>query len=602
MLTRWADAGVTWDIELSTSGDLIQLGNQTDYPFVAGGNNGGPAGWLTRYIGSQATWASFNVTTDTGLNRFSVSAATTGKAGEYVISEINIPFVVGNQYRYFCDVRTMETKARGRYLIGLKGYTDDTSFTYLNYANDYTEANWVTLTGVTPPIEANIVRLQIIVQLGTAEATAYGAQASNLYIQEVPPTVPPIDWRDITCDVRSLETRYGRERYTSRYEVGTATLVLNNDDGEYTYHVNHPFNLEPGRMVRAIASYDGVAYPQFYGVIDSINEGYTLDGHSVTTFQLLDPTTVFSNVKTPSIQTPLLVTLYPGDRIKRLIDAVGYRDYLLDTGVFSMQRISGSGRSIRDEIHLTAESEGGSFFADRTGKLIYEDRNWPTQDPKLLNVTADISAASHPTIMPIVDEWPTLPGAPIICPNELRTDWSLARVINYVELANAGSTAKVYEDEASQRKHGIQTYSRLDLLTTSTSFLDTRAQDLMTGFASPVLRVNSASFRPTDAGWPWSLSVFLNWLVRVWYLHPTNDWGYAVVTHVQSIEHRISTTEWSVTIAVDRPREFTELAFSSEYGWDGGIWDENLWDQAEPSGAVWTYGDNWSDPASKWGE
>ena len=607
MIGRWNDVGVSFDVELSTSGDLVQLGNQTDYPFVAGGNNGGPYGWLTRYAGAQATWATFNVTTDTSLNRFSVSTVAASRAGEYVIAEIDIPFKVGYAYRFYTDVRTMDTKASARFIVGLKGFTTETNFSYLAYTDGQTDTNWVTVTNGTVPIPSNVIRLQLQIQIGSSAAgVLYGGQYTNLYTIEVPPTVPPIEWRDITCDVMAMGIRYGRERFTNRYEVGTCSLTLKNDDGEYTYHANHPFGLEPGRMVKIVARHEGIDYPQFFGVIDTIGEGYSIEGHSTTVFQLIDPSSVFSNVKTPTIHTSYIVPLYPGERIKRLIDAVGYRDYLLDTGVFAMQPIEGSGRTIRDEIHLTAESEGGSFFADRDGTLIYEDRNWPTTDPKLMNVTADISAAPHVDVMPIVDEVPTLPDAPIICPRELRTDWSLARVINYVELANRGGTAKVYQDQASQKKHGIQTYSRMDFLLQSASLLDTRASDLMTGYAEPVLRVNSVEFNtavnPPGEGWPWCLSVFLNWLIRVWYLHPRNDWGYAVVTHVQSIEHRITTRDWSITMAIDRPLAFTELALSSEFGWDGGIWDEALWDQTEVSGGLWSHGYLWSNAPSKWGE
>ena len=585
MITRWRDVGVSFDVELSTSGDLIQLGNQTDYPFTAGGNNGGPYGWMTRFIGSQATWATFNVTTDTGLNRFSVSTVAASRAGEYVISEIDIPFKIGYSYRFYADVRTMDTKTTARYIVAIKGYTGESTYSNLTYTDGQTESGWITATNGTAPLASNIIRLQLLLQIGSATAgVLYGGQFTNVYIIEVPPTVPPPEWRDITCDVMSLDIRYGRERYTNRYEVASCSIALNNDDGDYTYHQDHPFGLEPGRMVKIVATYESVQYPMYFGVIDTIGEGYSLEGHSTTIFQLIDPTSVYSNVKTPTIHTSYIYPLYAGERIKKLIDAVGYRDYSLDAGVFSLQDIQGSGRTIRDEIHVTAESEGGAFFAERDGKLIYKDRNWQTTDQKLKNVTADVTATTHQDVMPIVDQIPTLPGAPIICPNELRTDWSLARVINYVELANRGQTAQVFEDEASQKKHGIQTYSRMDFLNQSSSVLATRANDLMTGYAQPVLRVNSLQFNTAvnpPGGWPWCLTVFLNWMIRVWYLHPRNDWGYAVVTHVQSIQHRITTTDWSVTMSIDRPDSFTELIYSPKSGWDAGLWDQALWDQRD---------------------
>jgi hypothetical protein len=84
---------------------------------------------------------------------------------------------------------------------------------------------------------------------------------------------------------------------------------------------------------------------------------------------------------------------------------------------------------------------------------------------------------------------------------------------------------------------------------------------------------------PESTAWPWTLGVFLNWLVRVWYTHPVHFWGYAVCLHVQSIEHRITPDDWFTMLAVDRPESFTELLWASN-GWDTGLWDEALWDQA----------------------
>jgi len=92
------------------------------------------------------------------------------------------------------------------------------------------------------------------------------------------------------------------------------------------------------------------------------------------------------------------------------------------------------------------------------------------------------------------------------------------------------------------------------------------------------------------------LGLFLNWRVRVWYTHPLNYWGYAVVLHVQSIEHKITPTDWETTLSVDLPDAFTELDWNRVHGWDAGLWDEVLWDQGTQDAAgTWgnlNFGDN----------
>ena len=64
--------------------------------------------------------------------------------------------------------------------------------------------------------------------------------------------------------------------------VASATLQLLNPKGDYTYKNPHPFGLHSGRQVRITATYKALGgplttYPMFYGVIDAMNDGYTID-------------------------------------------------------------------------------------------------------------------------------------------------------------------------------------------------------------------------------------------------------------------------------------------------------------------------------------
>ena len=257
---------------------------------------------------------------------------------------------------------------------------------------------------------------------------------------------------------------------------------------------------------------------------------------------------------------------------------------------------------------VTADSEGGSVFADRDGKIVYKDRTWETVDANLNKVTADLVASEHVDVLPIIDTIPNQPGSPMICPFELQTDWAKDRLMNTVTLANAGGTAQTFVDADSQLKYGVATYQRNDYVqyvpdANLNGYLATRANDLMSGYAVPVQRVNSVTFRPAlfPGGWDWALSVFLNWLVRVWYTNPINGWGYATVTHVQAIEHQVTIDDWVIRISLDRQISFATYT-NVPNGWDGGLWDEALWDEtAVPRGSLWGSGAKWNDPLSTWG-
>ena len=601
----WQAHGVSLKVELAVSGSLVLGGNQTDFPFVQGGSNGAPQGWTPAeyFSGPADNVGAYSFSTSSG-GVFSVTPVTTSARSAGIWSPV-FPVIPGKRYAIIGQARQMASKATSHRVVRI-----DTGAT-LGTINDYytgvagtAQTDWedilATSVGVVPAGHV-YGTIMILGSPPSAAATNWGCEFQNIAVKELADEPEPLEWVDVTCDVQSIVVRYGRERFTNRYDVSTMQLDLLNQDGKYSFHPNHPLGLKPGRQVRVTATYQGIDYPMAFHVLDSLVDAYGLDGSVVSRWSCIDPTTTLSQQEVASTVAP---ALKGGSRIGYLLDQVGYFYRLLDPGVWNMQKIVANGRTIRDEAGVTADSEGGNFFADRLGNVVYKDRTWPTVDIDLQQVTADLVAYPHEgPVMPIVDDVPTQEDAPLICVRELITDWSLARVINWVSLANAGGTAKTYVDEESLQAYGPHTYSRHDFVLTSSSFLDTRAADIMTGYSEPVLRVNSIAYAPGMSGaWEFTFKLFLNWLVRIWYSHPTNYWGYAVCVHVQSIEHRITPTDWLTALTVDLPESFVEIQWAIGYGWDEGLWDENLWDQDtmtiagiwnEPTTTLWDAGDIW---------
>lgn len=602
----WQLHGVDLKVELATSGELVYGGTTTLFPFETGGLNGVPLYWSFYEAGEAIpTPANYNLTTASGV--FSISIKTLPPTGRSAgIYSFAFPIKPGYRYMLSCQAKRMDAYVNPvfRNMTFQRSNDGGQSWTYSGGSGSaYALNDWEDLNSTTNPIPAGFTlgRWQLFGGPQTNTNTIWGVQFKDLLILELAPEPAPLVWHDITCDVRSLAIRYGRERFTNRYDAGTLQVVLNNDDGEYTYQTAHPLNLRPGRQVRVIASYEDVSYPLAFGILDSITEGYSLDGRVVSTWQCVDPTTILSNKTT---ETGSTATVKSGKRINNILDQSGYAFRDLDEGVWYTDGLHDSGRSLRDEAGVTADSEGAAFFAERNGTIVYRDRNWRTTDPMLMNVTADMLARPDGPLE-VVDQIPTLPDAPAICLSELQTDWSLARVMNIVSLANAGGTAQTFIDEASVSAHGPHTYERMDFVLRGNSPdpLPIRAADLMDGYANPVLRVTSLSFAPGLSGdWAYCLSVFLNWMVRVWYMNEQNDWGYAVAVHVQSVEHRITPSDWSMTMAVDVPESFVEIE-DNDFGWDMGLWDDALWDQVAVAGALWSDPEyTWSTAGDNWGE
>lgn len=195
--------------------------------------------------------------------------------------------------------------------------------------------------------------------------------------------------------------------------------------------------------------------------------------------------------------------------------------------------------------------------------------------------------------------------APIICPRTLGTEWNQSRVVNEVSLANAGGTAREYDNRDSQKRYGVKSYQRHDFVNRNASDLDIRADDYLNGYGDAVLRLNALQYNPMvgddPAGiWPWTLSVFLNWVIRVNYRHPLHAWGWTMVTRVQSVEHTITVSGWTTNLTLDHP-----LAYMDETeipGWDMALWDIGLWDEVANDPTYWDSGELWEDATTTWGE
>ena len=625
-LLDWRNAGVDLKVELATSGSLVYPIKSNKFTLDPGGPEGAPLGWVPGVINNLAPTSSYNFTTSGGIA--SISNKTTASAySAHVISPSWVP-VANRRYRLRVQARIMQGKGTTeRYPQIERSSNNGSSWSYYTAPNAQAGTpypTWENINAFGNPVAATVTHMRVklngSLEIGTSGAL-YGMQYQNLYVDEVDTSgavtgTLSFTWADITCDVQSLIIRHGRERFTNRYDVGTLQMQLLDDKGTYQFSEDHPLGLTPGRPVKVTATYEGTTYPQFYGLLDNIGQRYNLDGHVYTTFTVLDATSLLGNTQT---QSGVDAVPSASERIEEISDQAGYPFRRIDPDAtdpwaVGMQGLTQSGRSLRDEAGITADTEGGSFFGDREGYFVYKNRDWIKTDPLVKTVQADIVAMPHPGDGPmwIPDGMPTVPDAPLICNSEFQTSWSLDRVMNIVILGNAGSTPQTFTDQPSMNKYGPRTYQRLDFIGYGgggDNFLPYRAADLMTGYLDPVLRVDSLSFNTKvqskpDIFWPFLLRAFLNWMIRVWYSQPVEEWGFAVCTHIQAITHTITPREWSVQMNVDVPQAFTEFRLG-QGGWDSGLWDINIWDQEsddviEGSGAYWNSGQKWNADSTIW--
>ena len=629
----WQDEGVTTTVEVSTNGQFITPRPTTQIPFTSGGDKGQPAGWVAyqENIGSPY-WPWFSFSTSTANSEFSIATLDANTRKDIPVGAYyRFGVTPGHTYMIFVNVRTQEEyqpNFTGPRISAWRyaGSTYRGGMTNMTYARagmpDAT--NWYTI-GVQLTFAADENFMEIYLLCNNTTKAPYAAGSPNFgctfgalyYVDVTPPdSVTPYDWHTVVCDTKSAVIRYGRGRFTERYDVGTFQIILNNVSGEYMYQDEHPWGFRPGRLVKMTATKDSITYPLCFGVIDRIATTQNPDGTATVTLTVFDTTSYCSDVATPSITVQSegsLTPFYSGVRIKSLVTYVGIPQdqQAIDQGQWGMQQVRQSSRAIREEIGVTADSEGGSFFGERDGKVIYKDRTWSVADSKGSTVQANFTAFRHGiTIDMDADGIPTDPNAPVICPFSLDTDWSLERVINYIRLGAVNGSPYVFQNSPSQSEHGVRTYQRLDFVNgndvnaNNKTRLGIRAEDIFSTSLDAMLRVKRLAYRPTGTQWPFTLSVFLNWLVRVFYYNDAGTWGFSTVVRVQSIEHRITPNGWETSIDVDQPINFSDsLVPVTPGGWDHADWDATVWDDETMfDSGIWTAGYLWSNPTSKWGE
>lgn len=544
-------------------------------------------------------------------------------------------FVVGHRYMFYAEFAAMP----GRTQTVANFWINHNTVVTLNALTDgLNETVWSgigTVVTFTAPTGTGVAgfRVQVIGSRdSTASSALWGFRFRNLWYTDLDAATAnpePFTWYPVLCDSKSLDIRYGRSRFTQRYEVGTFTIELNNVKGDYRYDPDSPNGFGPGRFLRATATYNGTTYPLCMGVIDSVDLAMELDGTTTASLTVLDPTNLISQVDTPSFSSLFrpAVGYISGQRITDLLTAGGIDDqfYAVDAGYWWMQAIKASQRPVRDEIGVTADSEGGSFFATRAGILTYKDRNWPNADPRLYQEQAHFTAVPNGIIVDYSGGQPPSPDEVIICPHDVDIEWNRDRIINRIQLSSAGGSSSVYENAASQKKYGVIDYQRTDFVWAKANqtpaynasvnsliptYKATRANDYFATSLDATMRFDQVGYSPQEGNWEFTLSVFLNWLVRASYVHATeipsetslgeNLWGFTCQLNVQSIVHRITPREWRTTIQLDQPINYKELTplLPSGRGWDDAIWDVDLWDQL--TGAGWSTGAKWSTTGTVW--
>jgi hypothetical protein len=207
-------------------------------------------------------------------------------------------------------------------------------------------------------------------------------------------------WLDVSAHVQDIATFSGRDRVVAQFEVGTATITLDNSAGLFDFGssaidlAERPLlEVQPGRSVRI-----GVNIPVeqppgapplqrtvflWAGYIDGANPTYdAIDGARMT-LECIDAKGDAGRAEVPEVATATGASQTVTQRINTTLDRAGWPSYRRDIDGSGVTLIATTyGAQCIDLLNLAADSSGGSVFGDlgednSDPRVAYRHRDFP---------------------------------------------------------------------------------------------------------------------------------------------------------------------------------------------------------------------------------
>jgi len=186
---------------------------------------------------------------------------------------------------------------------------------------------------------------------------------------------------EITDLVTRVGIRRGRNRITSKFEFGSADVVLYDQNGDWnptnSAGAYYP-NLVPLRQIIIYATYLGVDYYIFSGYITNYDTGFRQGNEDVSTVTLrcVDAFKLLAGSAITTV-TGAAAGQLSGARVDALLNAVEWPISLrnIDVGESTLQADPGTSRNVLEALQTVENSEFGGIFIDGESKINFVDRN-----------------------------------------------------------------------------------------------------------------------------------------------------------------------------------------------------------------------------------
>jgi hypothetical protein len=349
-----------------------------------------------------------------------------------------------------------------------------------------------------------------------------------------------VDVSDITL---RASIRRGRNRILNKFEAGSATVVLEDTNGDWVpSNTSSPYygKLVPLRKIRIYADYNSVRYYLYSGYITSYDTNFQLGLESISsvTLQCVDAFRLFSNVAISTV-AGTSAGQFTGDRMNNLLDVPNFPSSMreIDTGDSTVQADPGSERDLLSALQTIENSEFGGFYIDPEGNAIFLSRDTLAQkaDGTATNFADDGTGISYQGIDFAYDD--TL-------------------IFNDVTVSRTGGTAQTVQDTSSIETYFIHSGKREGLLVeTDAESLD-QATMILQSRKDAVFRIDSIGLNLADdtetARIVAGLSLDIFDLTNITKSTPGSG-SVTLELFVQGIQQDITTNTWTTKFFTAEP-------------------------------------------------
>jgi hypothetical protein len=373
--------------------------------------------------------------------------------------------------------------------------------------------------------------VSVTVELGLSKAFTLDDPVAGV-IGSTEFTIGGVSFTDITSRVTGLSLSRGKNRDLDRFNAGTLSVSLNNEDRAFDpLFAGSPFfgDIVPRRDVRVLA--EGTAV-QYVGKILDWNFEFEPNGRQSASLEAADGFTVLAQQElTPGTAVAQLT----GARVDAVLSQVSVDwpvgERVIDTGNSELGADLFEG-NVLSYLQKVEQSEAGLLFIDKSGRVAFVDRlTTPTVD----NVTV------------FADDGTGIPFAPAAL------DFGTEQLHNQITVTSPGSTA-VANGALSQTRYGIAEIT-VDTLIDDADTVEGLADLLLSRFQEPQLRFQAIRVDVNKITAPQRAEVFaleIGDVAQVKLTFTPNGIGPAIERYglVISIGHDISPDDHVMTVGV----------------------------------------------------